>query len=404
MKTWERILHFLSLAFVVLSLFGALFVSASSQFILDDLFFPFGVLFLVYSFFKEPKWRWLILAFGAMSAWGMMSDILANSGIRTQPMGMLIRWIKWPIILITVADLHKVNIKKNLVENGVVVAFLLLAGINILMMLNPVGFGRYLHEIYNPKIEVLLSNYHEFGAFRLSGTMLNPNNNAILFGLFLLFFLHIDPRKYWKYIVLAFVLIFLTQSRTTLLITLLIVGLYILRYNSRKTNLILIPGGILALTAGLFFFRSTNLMSIVDGSAFKSASWTDRVEHYGILFTSGLRELILGHGVVLDPIAAVGFHFDSEYLSLGYQYGLIGLFIWLSIIGISFFLIQRANRKSTFSWALVLFILGIASTNFTFLNVECATLMMSLVGAWLFLQSKNELDHHSEEKTEEKPV
>ena len=404
MKSWESILHYLSLLFVTFSLAGELFFPAHVRFILDDLFFPFGVLFLAVTFFKKPKWRWFILAFGAITIWGFLSDTLANGTIRTAPFGMLLRWMKWPIMCITIAEVGQLKIKRNHVLNGIILSFLFLAGINILMILNPLGFGRWLSVLYSPKLDILLSNYHEFGAFRLSGTMLNPNNNAILFGLFLIFFLHVDARKYWKYILLAFIMIFLTQSRTVMLITLVILGLYVLRANSRKVNMILIPAGVASFIGGLFLFRSTNLVSMFNGSAFQSNSWTSRMDHYEILVNSGMKEMILGHGIVLDPIAAVGFHFDSEYLSIGYQYGVIGLFIWAIIIGLLLKITRKADRKSTFQWAIVLFIFGIAATNFTFLNVECATLMMILIGSWLFLQGDSKLYNHSKEETKENPV
>lgn len=388
-------MHYLTLLFVVFSLVGALFVPALVRFILDDLFFPFGLIFLGVTFFKKPEWRWIILAFCAIAAWGMFSDILANGTIRTGPVGMLLRWLKWPIIFISIAELGQLKIKRNYLENGVVISFLILAGMNILMMVNPFGIGKILSETYTQRLEILLSNYNEFGAFRLSGTMRNPNTNAAVFGLFLLFFLHLDGRKYWKYILLAFVLIFLTQSRTVLLVVLAILGLYVLSKNSRKVNLIVIPGGILALFAGLFLFRSSNLMSIFNGSAFQSNSWTNRVEHYGVLLESGTRDLLLGHGIILDPFTSVGFYFDSEYLSISYQYGIIGLLIWVFIAGLLLQLALKADRKSTFGWALVVFIFGIATTNFTFLNVECGVLMMTLIGAWFFLQGNEKLSQHS---------
>jgi len=398
MRMWERILHFLTLLFVVLSLVGAFFVPAHVRFILDDFLFPFGLIFLAITFFKNPKWRWLILAFGTIAAWGMISDVLANGTIRTAPIGLLLRWLKWPIILISIAELGQLKIRREHLENGVVVAFLVLAGMNILMMIDPFGVGEALSKTYTQKLEILLSNYNEFGAFRLSGTMRNPNTNAALFGLFLIFFLHLNARKYWKYILLAFVLIFLTQSRTVMIVTLPILGLYLLNKNSRKANLIIIPGGVLALFAGLFLFRSSNLISIFDGSAFQSNSWTIRLEHYVVLFESEMSELFFGHGIVLDPITSVGFYFDSEYLSIGYQYGFVGLVFWIIIIGLLLQLARKVDRKSTFGWAIVIFIFGVATTNFTFLNVECGILMTTLIGTWFFLQRDKELSHHSKEQ------
>ena len=119
------------------------------------------------------------------------------------------------------------------------------------------------------------------------------------------------------------------------------------------------------------------------------------MEHYEVLFDSSTQDLILGHGIILDPISTVGFYFDTEYLSIGYQYGMIGVLIWIGIIFSMVMLMRKMNRKSTFGWAIAIFIFGVAATNFTFLNVECATLMMALVGAWLFHQSNNKLSNHT---------
>jgi hypothetical protein len=399
MKQFERILHLLALVFVGSSLIGELFFPASFRFILDDLLFPFGLGFLILVFFRNPSWRWVILSFAAMSAWGAMSDILANGTIRVTPLGMLVRWLKWPIICIVIAELSSLRIQKQYVTLGIRLLFTLLAGINIWMMLNLFGSGKWLSEIYTPKPDVMISNYYELGAFRLSGTMKNPNNNAILFGLFLLYFLYTNARKYWKYILLAFVMIFLTQSRTVLLIMLAILGLYVLHRNSRKTNMILIPAGVVALIAGLFLFQSRNLMSIFDGSAFLSNSWRMRVEHYELLFSSSISDTILGHGIILDPISTIGFYFDTEYLSIGYQYGFIGLLIWILAIAAIFLKVKKTDQKSTFGWAIVMLVFGVATTNFTLLNVECATLMMALIGAWFFYHSRDQFDRNTSQES-----
>ncbi len=400
MKSWERILFILSALFAVSSLLGELFWPAHVRFLLDDLFFPFGLLYMANTFLKKKEWRWLIFSFVLLSFWGMASDFLANASFRIAPVGMWLRWLKWPIILLTVAQFGELKFQKRAVESGVVIGFFCLAGLNLFMMLNPFGFGEALNGFYAPKPEVLLANHHEFGAFRLSGTVLNPNNNAILFGLFLLFFLHIDPRKYWKYILLAFILIFLTQSRTVLITSVLVLVFYVVRANTRKINLIVIPSGIIAIVTGLFIFRSTNLLSIINGSAFHSDSWTERVDHYSILFKSSLSDLILGHGIILDPFTQLGFYFDSSYLSITYQYGIVGMLMWFAALGSIFFLLRRWNRKSSYAFFLLVFILGIGMTNFTFLNVECATLLMFLAGAWVFLEGEKKLGNHSEEKTD----
>ena len=398
MKAWERILLTLSAVFAISSLFGELFWPAHLRFLLDDLFFPFGLLFLGYIFVKKKEWRWFIAAFVMLCGWGLFSDLIANHSIRFSAIGMLIRWLKWPIICLSIAELGGLNITKRSLENGIVLVFLSLVAINLVMLLNPFGVGQSLSGFYAPKPEVLLANYHEFGAFRLSGTFLNPNNNAGVFALFLIFFLHVDARKYWKYILLAFVLIFLTQSRTTLVISAVILAIYAVRINSIRRTFVMIPAAILTLFGGMLLFRSTGLLSIFNGTAFQSNSWVQRMEHYAVFGDASSWELVAGHGVILDPITQVGFYFDSEYLSILYQYGIVGVITWLMAI---VFLARTANRRilrSGFSTSIILLILGVSITNFAFFNVEFATLLSVLCGAWIFFQAADKLHNNSQEK------
>lgn len=399
MKSWERILLALSAVFASSSLIGELFWPAHLRFLLDDLFFPFGLIFLGYIFAKKKEWRWFIGAIVLLSAWGLFSDLLTNHTLRISPLGMLIRWLKWPIICLSVAQIGGLNITKRSVEHGIVLVFLSLVTINLVILLNPFGVGQSLSEFYAPKTEVLVANYHEFGAFRLSGTFLNPNNNAGVFALFLVFFLHVDARKYWKYILLAFILIFLTQSRTTLIISVIILGIFVVRINSIRRTFVMIPAAMITLFGGMMLFRSTGLLSIFNGTAFQSNSWNQRMDHYAVFSKASSLELLAGHGIILDPITEVGFYFDSEYLSVLYQYGIVGVILWLFVIFCLVNAVSRMRVRSSFSTSIILLILGISITNFAFFNVEFATLLSFLCGTWYFLQSPDKLHNDSKEKS-----
>lgn len=168
--------------------------------------------------------------------------------------------------------------------------------------------------------------------------------------------------------------------------------------------MIMIPAGLIGLLAMLFAFRSTNLMSILSGEAFKSNSWTDRIAHYQIFFDSTSSEKVLGHGVVLDPLAVVGIHFDSEYLSILFQFGIIGM-VLLAILTLYLpYLIKKNTGASLFGWILVLFIAGVGVTNFVFLNVEVITLLSLIIGAWVFLQRPYKLDDNSNNQSEQQHI
>ncbi|MDG1659428.1 MAG: O-antigen ligase family protein [Crocinitomicaceae bacterium] len=404
MKRVMRILEGMSLLFVVTTIFAALFWPSQIPFIFDDLLLPFGLLHLAVVFFQDKRWRWLILLFGAMAFWVLVSDFIANNSFRTGHLGIVLRWVKWPIIIVSLANVKHWSIRKEHVVNFVILLFFGLTIINLILLLNPFQIGESLHMLYSTKLEVLLGNYHEFGGFRLSGTMRNPNNNGVIFALFLLFFLSLDQKKYWAYCLLAFIFIFLTQSRTVLILAIALVGLNMIMNNSRKTNMIMIPAGLIGLVAMLFAFRSTNLMSILSGEAFKSNSWTDRIAHYQIFFDSTSSEKVLGHGVVLDPLAVAGIHFDSEYLSILFQFGIIGM-VLLAILTLYLpYLIKKNTGASLFGWILVLFIAGVGVTNFVFLNVEVITLLSLIIGAWVFLQRPYKLDDNSNNQSEQQHI
>ncbi len=391
MKSIVKITEALSLLFIVNTVFAALFWPGHIPYIADDILLPFALIHLGITFFQERKWRWIILLFCSIAAWGLISDLIANNTFRTVHIGVIVRWVKWPVIIVTIANLSHIKIRKKQLISFIIILFLALSFINLILLINPFQLGEILHMIYSPKTEVLLGNYHEFGAFRLSGTMLNPNNNAVIFGLMLIFFLSLNQKKFWKYCLLAFFFIFLTQSRTVLIIVIALVALSILVNNTRKNNMILIPSGIIGLLGMLFIFRSTNLMSILSGDAFISNSWINRMAHYSIFFDSSSSDKILGHGVILDPIASAGMHFDSEYLSILYQFGIVGLVILALLIVYIPFLIKKITGSSFFGWLVVLFVAGIAVTNFVFLNVEVITLLSLLLGTWLFLNRTNKL-------------
>ncbi|MFT5778962.1 MAG: hypothetical protein ACI837_001919 [Crocinitomicaceae bacterium] len=394
MKMIRRTLEVLALLFAIMSVLGALFWPAHSSFIYDDLLFPFAVIHIAIIFFSDKKWRWLILLFGMIFAWGLLTDFLANDSLRTSSSGMLLRWLKWPLIIVTIANCSLPQVNKERLINFVQLLFLGLVAINLVLLTNPFGLGETIQFIYAPKSEVVLGNYNEFGAFRLSGTMLNPNNNASIFGLFMLFFLQLNPKKYWKYCLMAFILVFLTQSRTILIVVLILLVIQILRMNSKRMNLVLIPSGIIGMFLLLFVFRSTNLISVFTGEMFGSRSWTERVHHFSLFFDSSFGSKIIGHGIILNPAKSIGFDLDSEYLSIAYQYGIIGALVWIAIILYLPMITKKITGSMSFGWMLVLFITISGITNFVFLNVEVITLISLIFGVWLFLHRANEIENH----------
>lgn len=327
MNTFKKTVSVGALLFVAACLFDTLFWSSQKSFGIDNLLFPFALGYTGLISLEKKSWRPLILSFLAIAGWVLICDLITHENFRVRSVGMSMRWIKWGTIIFIVGNLPTAWFSPAKLMTFVKVIFLTFVGINLIMYLNPFGWGEQLSYFYAPKEEVILGNYREFGGFRLVGTMLNPNNNAIVLSLFLLYFLSLNAKENWKYIVLCFLLVFLTQSRTGMIASVLLIVFHLLLANTLKRNILILGGGFAALIFGLFFIRSTNLISLFTGEAFRSNSWLSRVEHYSVFFESSISQQIMGRGIILDPVEQIGFHLDSEYLSILLQYGYIGLFL-----------------------------------------------------------------------------
>ncbi|MCH2223926.1 MAG: O-antigen ligase family protein [Crocinitomicaceae bacterium] len=399
MKALKQLLSIGAVLFVIICLFDTMFWSSQSRFGIDNLLFPFALVYTGVVCWERKNWRLLMLFFLVMVGWILISDILNHDTFRVRSIGMSMRWIKWGAVVFVVGNLPTAWFSSIKLGNFVKGLFLIFVGINLIMYLNPFGLGEQLSYFYAPKEEVILGNYHEFGGFRLAGTMLNPNNNSIAFCLFLLYFLSLNAKENWKYIVLCFLLVFLTQSRTGMIASLLLIVFHLLKTNTLRRNLFIIVGGVLSLVSALFFFRSTNLLSLITGEAFKSNSWLERVEHYSIFYESSMFKQMIGRGILLNPLENVGFYLDSEYLSILLQYGYIGFILWITVMVSILVLIKKETGKLDFGWQLILLFLVFSTTNTVFLNPEITVVMAFLLGVWLFSKGNNKIEDKSNKNT-----
>lgn len=354
--------------------------------ILDNLFFIFGLVYLVDFWRKNREFDLLMLSFLLFFGWSVFSQLIVDPSQLFSNLSYSLMFLKWPIILVTIYGLttggHEVSLRYFL--NSL---FLVLVGLNLFMAWNPYQLGELIQNVYSNSPYTDFVYYNQFDAYRLAGTQKNPNDNALIWGCFLIYY-GAYIRKYWSYFFLALGLLLLTQSRTIFVLIVLIAGMLMVKRlflkRDLKTLLIVL---ILGASTGLIgFFASKNLRSIFNGDAFVSNSLLTRYQHYEELDQLDGSVLWIGRGVVTNPLESVGFYFDSEFLAVIMQFGLIGLVLWG-------FLVVSLWRTGTITnsqvYLYVFLIIGASATNFVLLHPSIGVVVSLFLGLGI---QRNKLD------------
>lgn len=371
---WQLILRKIAVLFIVFSLFEVLFWPPILPFYITTLLLPFALLFMVMNAFKRKSYKFLILPFAVL--FGLTIVHLFRSGdLNVGGILFAVRWLKWPAIFLILNDL---NFNTHQVKRIVQYSFLALALMNVLMLMNPFGISESLMLMYSGKAEMVFSYLNETGVMRLTGTQLNPNDNAIIFSLFFFFFLLTESKFRMPFLFLSLTLVILTQSRTALVALLLGVMLYMFIRALRKKRINwLVPIGVMSvLVITYLLFNAQNLSSLFSAEALRSSSWMERVEHYAVIGQMSSLEIVIGAGVIFDPFQELGFYFDSEYLYFLYQYGLVGVMLWLAIL-ISMARFDGVRLEKVLP--IYAFTIIIALTNTLWGNPTFATLFLVLI-------------------------
>jgi len=390
MRIISKYLSIASIVFSLACLFDALFWPSQYSFVLDNLLFPFAFLNLAICFFYRKELRVLILIFIILFFWGLTSEFLNQGSIALNPFYHLLRWLKWPIIFSSFAIGANTFLKKDTAEQLLKAIFVTLVGLNLFMLINPFGIGETLQFVYSPKGKALYAYYNELGVYRLTGTLLNPNSNASIFGLFFIYFIFSDIDRKWKYLIASAIIILLTQSRTVLLGLLLTFGMFFIVQVAQypKKSWKLITAVLLGLICFFLFFGSSNLESLLTGQAFLNHSWISRLDNYKLFIELPLFSQLIGLGVIENQIKEYGVYFDSEYLGVLMQMGIVGMLLWLGFI--CYCLVITIRSKLNWFWIIsLLFTMIISLTNYSFNNPAYATLLFFLLGITSTLGADN---------------
>jgi hypothetical protein len=166
-----------------------------------------------------------------------------------------------------------------------------------------------------------------------------------------------------------------------------------------KTNLlkkiIILSSSFFLLILYFIVKKSDNLFSLIDGRAFNSNSWLMRIESYSYYNQMPSNAKIIGIGTTPSPFETIGFYFDSEYLAMLIQHGLIGIILWFAFVvyNIRQGFIRKLNifRISSF-----ILILGISITNTSISNLNISLLLFMLLA---FSISRENIDNKIQAST-----
>jgi hypothetical protein len=180
---------------------------------------------------------------------------------------------------------------------------------------------------------------------RMIGTVGNPNANVLIFLFFTILY---APKPKWTrkegvFFFLALAGIFACQSRTGLIAFFLFYIAHIiftpLQWKTKVWQSAAITGffAILFLSNNLYYKAKLHnphfqpyLETVLDGEAFKTHSWTYRLELWEMLAKKGSNHWLIGHSPDKKFWYEARFkskkiHADNEYVLLFYKYGTIGL-------------------------------------------------------------------------------
>jgi O-antigen ligase len=236
----------------------------------------------------------------------------------------------------------------------IVGSFMVLLLINVLHLYNVFNINELLKYTYGDSIHFKLFGRDSLGnpaVKRMLGTMGNPNTNALLFLFFTVYFLPIEKkREHWALCYTALFMVFLCQSRTSLIAAGLVVGamLFLTKKDGLKAAVWKLVTSIglyvLATMIATSFFKYLSYSnSLMDGSALYSTSLRSRWESWNILWDMIKTKPIFGFGPYKSYFTAHQLYSENEYLLIWWRYGIFGLLFYLGIFLLPFW--EMFRRK-----------------------------------------------------------
>jgi len=348
---------------------------------LENVFIPFIVIsFLFYKRLNfDRKYSALIILFFTTS---LVSTFINMPGI--EAITYSFRIVKFFLFFVIVCHGARNNI--DAVDSIIKLLFFVLLLINVLQIFNPLGIGELLGLIYTHHDKYIELNKEIGRYFRVTGTMVNPNDNALLWLSFMTYFM---SSYFYKrnvneliYILICIVIIIMTQSRTTFIVVLAVSVVYFFNFGLRKTHILLACGILILCFSAMSFFNLDYLLQVFQNNPLKIHSITLRLEVWQWMLELWKNKMLFGWGPFEELIKLIEGSPDSEYLYVLTIYGIVGMIFYILILLYPIIVLWK-NRKIQHALLGVLLSFGfsiIAITNFTVMNVRIGLLYFIFMG------------------------
>lgn len=299
---------------------------------------------------------------------------------------------------------------KEVVGKWIELIFYSLVIFNVFHYFDFFEFNQYVTSLYDSNgIDIKSFGKNSLGLpgpKRMIGTMGNPNDNAILFLFFFVYFIAsgFKKTKSLKMLVLifiAFIMIVFCQSRTSIVA---MVGLFVMilfLMPKSKENWIYYGKMVLIimLISLLYYFSSntptylgnTNLVEVKQNTAVKG-----RFEVWKFLIESWMQKPLFGHGPNKSFMYDQKIYPENEYIFYLWRYGLVGLLFYFSILIGPLIVIGRKFKSYKFLIYTISFISIIALTNNPLTNPKFSIIYALIVGYCLSLYQSQNLGKYEE--------
>lgn len=403
-KTYHSILFYL----LVISIFFTPDFTISTSlptFQLADFILPFIALAVLFSF-KNIKWNHyytlllvfcaiIILAMAINGRMGVLSDYFE-----------IFKVIKFGILILFATQAIKYVKLNQLIK----ATFILLLIINLIQYLELFQINDLLINWYGYEKEVMGFGRDTLGfpaTKRMFGLMGNPNNNAIIFLFFAIYFFSSEYGiKKSLFFYLAVFMLFLCQSKIAIIAFIVIFILGINYFSHTKKAILSKSGIVLTIIVIVFIIDGRYVTDVVKqlfgflmsgeekSELFNNVggmSTRGRLESWKLLFEMIIKKPIIGHAPYKEFFYERTLYSENEYILMWWRYGIVGLvaYIGLLVKPIKMALSNKSNQIAHVIFLFSVVLLITALTNNPLSNRNILTLYAILLG--IFFTYKNQL-------------
>lgn len=364
-----------------------------------DLCIPFVGLILIVKR-KAIQWSFYFTFILVFSAYILITIYLNDRMNSLRDYFELYKFFKYLIIVLLVLLLDA----SLFLQKWIKPLFIALIFFNMLHYFNVFHFNVFLETYYDGGLNITLFGKDSLGnpaTKRMAGIIGNPNNNAVLFSFFAIYFFPFKlERKKMIWFFIALLMVFLCQSKTTFLVLIaLFIALFVFKLVQWTIKQWLLFLGLIVVMLLLSWGPSSNwgetgiyTETIFSGDVIATNSAKGRIEVWKYLGEMILNKPVFGHGPNKDFFYDNKLYSENEYVLYAWRYGFIGLVGYLLIYFIPFRqTFPKENPASKYMILIATLMLTTALTNNPFTERNILIIFAFSVGILLNISNQYKL-------------